>query len=63
MLFQYNTPGSSTVSYAGGGSFPVSQTQTHSWAWYGSTGVTLDWRINIVEAMPWDELDVLMSRP
>lgn len=63
VLFQYNTPGSSTVSYAGGDSFPVSQTNTHSWAWYGSTGVTLDWRINITEAMPWDEFDVLMSKP
>jgi hypothetical protein len=61
--FQYNTPGSSTVNYAGGAQFTVSQTEEHAWAWYGNPGTTLDWRINIHQAMPWDQFDVLMSWP
>ncbi len=61
--FEYNTPGSSTVNYAGGGQFPVNSTTTLWWAWYGNPGVTYDWRINIHDAMPWDQFDVLMSKP
>lgn len=61
--FQYNTPGSGTVNYAGGDDFPMNTNTTRSWAWYGNPGVVLDWRINVYEAMPWDEFDILMSRP